>query len=114
METQALLKKLVLKAAEKEVQTRLYTLAEKKTIAIIFTLVSRLTKVQVKTIGDTVTSIETYDLLETNHPLIKTKSNRQSPQWYYERRSRRLVTHLLWKDRGTFRRANSKDSVSQE
>ena len=40
-------------------QTRLYTLAEKKTIAMLFTLVSRLTKVQVKTIGDTVTSIET-------------------------------------------------------
>ena len=40
-------------------QARLYTLAEKKIIAMIFTLVSRLTKVQVKTIGDTVTSIET-------------------------------------------------------
>ena len=49
-------------------QTRLYTLAEKKTIAMIFRLVARLTKVQVKSIGDTVTSIETKDFVETNHP----------------------------------------------
>ena len=62
-------------------QTRLYTLAEKKTIAMIFTLVARLTKVQVKSIGDTVTWIETKDFVETNHLLIKTKSRRRSTQW---------------------------------
>ena len=32
---------------------------------LIFTFVARLTKVQVKTIGDTVTSIETNALVET-------------------------------------------------
>ena len=42
-------------------QTRLYALGEKKTIAMIFTLLASLTKVQVKSIGDTVTSIETKD-----------------------------------------------------
>lgn len=52
----------------------------KKTIAIIFTLVARLTKVQVKSIGDIVTSIETKDFVQTNHPVIKTKSRRRSTQ----------------------------------
>ena len=81
METQALLKKLVEQLAEKKLQTRLYRMAEKKTIATIFTLVARLAKVQVKTIDDTVIWIETKDFVETNHPLIKTKSRRRSTQW---------------------------------
>ena len=34
-------------------------------MALIFAFVARLTKVQVKTIGDTVTSIETNALVET-------------------------------------------------
>ena len=34
-------------------------------MALIFPFVARLTKVQVKTIGDTVTSIETNALVET-------------------------------------------------
>ena len=58
-------------------QTRLYRMAEKKTIAMIFTLVARLAKVQVKTIDDTVIWIETKDFVQTNHPLIKTKSRRR-------------------------------------
>ena len=62
-------------------QTRLYRMAEKKTIATIFTLVARLAKVQVKTIDDTVIWIETKDFVETNHPLMKTKSRRRSTQW---------------------------------
>ena len=62
-------------------QTRLYTLAEKKTIAMIYTLIARLGKVPVKTIDDTVICIETKDFVETNHPLIKTKSRRRSTQW---------------------------------
>ena len=62
-------------------QTRQYALGKKKTIAMLFTLVARLTKVQVKSIGDTVTSIETKKFVETNHPLIKTKSRRRSTQW---------------------------------
>ena len=62
-------------------QTRLYTPAEKKTIAMIFTLVARLAKFAVKTIDDTVIWIETKDFVETNHRLIKTKSRRRSTQW---------------------------------
>ena len=62
-------------------QTRLYTLAEKKTIAMIYTLIARLGKVPVKTIDDTVIWIETKDFVETNHPLIKTKCRRRSTQW---------------------------------
>ena len=95
-------------------QTRLYKMAEKKTIAMIFTLVARLAKVSVKTIDDTVIWIETKDFVETNHPLIKTKSRRLWTQWKQQRMSRRSVTYLLWKERGTFSRANSQDSVSQE
>ena len=57
-------------------QTRLYRMAEKKTIAMIFTLVARLAKVAVKTIDDTVIWIETKDFVQTNHPLIITKSRR--------------------------------------
>ena len=95
-------------------QTRLYTLAEKKTIAMIFTLVARLGKVPVNTIDDTVIWIETKDFVETNHPLIKTKSRRRWTQWKQQRMSRRSVTYLLCKERGTFSRANSEDSVSQE
>ena len=56
-------------------------MAKKKTIATIFTLVARLAKVQVKTIDDTVIWIETKDFVETNHPLMKTKSRRRSTQW---------------------------------
>ena len=62
-------------------RTRLYTLAEKKTIALIFTLVARLAKVQVKTKGETVIWIETKDFVQTNHPLIKTKSRHRWTQW---------------------------------
>ena len=61
-------------------QTRLYTLAEKKTIAMIFTLLARLGKVPVKTIDDTVICIETKEFVETNHPLIKTKTRRRWTQ----------------------------------
>ena len=95
-------------------QTRLYRMAEKKTIAMIFTLVAKLAKVPVKTIDDTVIWIETKDFVETNHPLIKTKSRRRWTQWKQQRMSRRSVTYLLCKERGTFSRANSEDSVSQE
>ena len=94
--------------------TRLYTLAEKKTIAMIFTLVARLAKFAVKTIDDTVIWIETKDFVETNHPLIKTKSRRRWTQWKQKRMSRRSVTYLPWKELGTFSHANSQDSVSQE
>lgn len=38
---------------------RLYTLAEKKTVKLLYTLVARLTKAQVKKIDDTVTTMET-------------------------------------------------------
>lgn len=62
-------------------RTRLYTLAEKKTIALILTLVARLAKVQVKTIGETAIWIETKDFVETNHPLIKTKCRHRWTQW---------------------------------
>lgn len=75
-----------------------YTLAEKKMMALIFPFVARLTKVQVKLIGDTVTSIETKALVETlSDPLMKMKSWRRSTQSITReqgRRSRRLVTHL--------------------
>ena len=73
-------------------QTRLYRMAEKKTIAMIFTLVARLAKVAVKTIDDTVIWIETKDFVQTNHPLIKTKSRRRWTQWKQQRMSRRSVT----------------------
>ena len=61
-------------------QTRLYRLAVKKNMAMIFTLVARLAKVQVKTIDDTVIWIETKDFVQSNHPLIKTKSRRRWTQ----------------------------------
>lgn len=95
-------------------QTRLYTLSEKKTIAMIFTLVARLAKFSVKTIDDTVIWIETKDFVQTNHPLIKTKSRRRWTKCKQKKMSRRSVTYLLWKERGTFSHANSQDSVSQE
>ena len=46
-------------------------------MALIFAFVGRLTKAQVKTIGDTVTSIETNALVET---LIKIKGWWRSTQ----------------------------------
>ena len=50
-------------------------------MAQIFTLVARLTEVQVKTLGDTVTSIETEALIKTlSGTLIKIKSRRRSTQ----------------------------------
>ena len=58
-------------------------------MAVIFPFVARLTKVQVKIIGDTVTSIETNALVET---LIKIKGwwrSTQSITRKQERRSRR-------------------------
>jgi len=69
------------KLPEKKVQTLLYTLADKKTVALTYTLVARLREVQVKTIGDTVTTMETKALVETlSEFLIKMKSRRQSTQ----------------------------------
>ena len=56
-------------------------MTEKKTVALIYTLVARLTKVQVKKIGDTLTIMETEALVETSSdPVIKMKSRRQSTQ----------------------------------
>ena len=46
-------------------------------MALIFAFVARLTKVQVKIIGDTVTSIETNALVKT---LIKIKGSWRSTQ----------------------------------
>ena len=43
----------------------LYLLAEKRTVPLICTLVARLTVVEVKTIGHTVTTIEMAALVET-------------------------------------------------
>ena len=43
----------------------LYTLAEKKTLALIYTLEARLTEVQVKRVGDTVSTMEMDALVET-------------------------------------------------
>ena len=55
---------------------------------LIYTLVARLSEVQVKTIGDTVTTMETKALFDTlSDPVIKMKS---------------------------FRHTNSQDSISQE
>ena len=56
-------------------------MAEKKIKALIFPFVARLTKVQVKTIGDRVASIEKKALVENlSDPLIKMKSWRRSTQ----------------------------------
>ena len=50
-------------------------------MALTYTLVPRLRDVQVKTIGDTVTTIETEALMETlSEPIFKMKSRRQSTQ----------------------------------
>ena len=50
------------------------TLAEKKTVSLIYALVSRLTKADVKTIDDTVTTTKTEALVETlSDPVIKIK-----------------------------------------
>ena len=58
----------------------MYTLAKKKTGADIY-IVARLTQVQVKTIGDTVTTMETQALVETFcEPLSKMKSRGRSTQ----------------------------------
>ena len=56
----------------------LYLLAEKRTMALICTLVARLKEAEVKTIGHTVTTIEMGALVETlSDPLIKMKSRRR-------------------------------------
>ena len=50
-------------------------------MAGIYTLVGRLTEVQVKTIGDTVTTMETEALVETlSDSVIKMKPRRRSTQ----------------------------------
>ena len=59
----------------------MYTLAEKKTVALIYTLAAMLTEVQFKAIGDTLTTMETVALVETlRDPLIKMKSRGRSTQ----------------------------------
>ena len=69
------LKKLALKLLEKKVLTFLYTLAEKKYVALIYTFVASLREVQIKAMGDTVTTIETKVLVKTlRHALIRMKS----------------------------------------
>ena len=45
-------------------QTLLYKLAAKKYVALIYTLIARLKEVQVKAIGDTVTTKETKALVQ--------------------------------------------------
>ena len=50
-------------------------------MALIYTLVARLTEVQVKKIGDTVTTMETKAQVDTlSDPVIKTKSRHRSTQ----------------------------------
>ena len=57
------------------------TLAEKKTVSLIYALVSRLTKADVKTIDDTVTTTKTEALVETlSDPVIKIKFRRRLTQ----------------------------------
>ena len=59
----------------------MYTLAEKMTVALIYTLAARQTDVQVKTIGDTSYTMEMEALVETlSHHVIKMKSRRRSTQ----------------------------------
>ena len=51
------------------------------TVALIYTLAARLTDVQVKTIGDTSSTMEMEALVETlSDPVIKMKSRRRSTQ----------------------------------
>ena len=60
---------------------RLYTLAEKKTVKLLYTLVARLTKAQVKKIDDTVTTMDTEAFVETlSDPVIKMKFRQRSTQ----------------------------------
>ena len=48
-------------------------------MAVIYTLVARLGGVQVKTVGDTVTTSETEALVETlSDPLIRIRSRRRT------------------------------------
>lgn len=57
------------------------TLAEKKTVSLIYALVGRLTKAKVKTIDDTVTTTKTEALVETlSDPVIKIKLRRRLTQ----------------------------------
>lgn len=57
------------------------TLAEKKTVSLIYALVGRLTKAEVKTIDDTVTTTKTEALVETlSDPVIKIKFRRRLTQ----------------------------------
>ena len=59
----------------------MYTLAEKMTVALIYTLAARLTDEQVKTIGDTSSTMDMEALVETlSDPVIKMKSRRRSTQ----------------------------------
>ena len=79
MEDEVVLNKLASKFAEKKVYTLLYTLAEKKYVAVIYTLVARLREVQVKTMGDTVTTSGTEALVETlSDSLIRIRSRRRT------------------------------------
>lgn len=57
------------------------TLAEKKTVSLIYALVGRLRKAEVKTIDDTVTTTKTEALVETlSDPVIKIKFRRPLTQ----------------------------------
>lgn len=56
----------------------MYTLAEKKYVAVIYTLVARLREVQVEAMGYTVTTSETEALVETlSNRLIRMKLRRR-------------------------------------
>lgn len=57
------------------------SLAERKTVALIYALVGRLTKAEVKTIEDTVTTTKTEAFVETlSDFVIKIKFRRRSTQ----------------------------------
>ena len=72
-------------------------------MALICTLVARLTEVEVKTIGHTVTYIEMKELVAfLSDPRIRMKSRRPSTQGIkgqQRRRSGQFVTHFLKKGR---------------
>ena len=75
MEGEVVLNKLALKLLEKKVLTILYTLGEKIYVALIYTFVARLREVQIKAMGDTVTTIETKPFVKTlRDALIRMKS----------------------------------------
>ena len=87
-------------------------MGEKIYVALIYTVVARLREVQIKGMGDTVTTIETKPFVKTlRDALIRMKSRcrtTRSITRYQRRRSRHLVTHLPQKERGTFAQPTDK------